>query len=357
MLQTVRVALAERAYPIHIGAGVQQQLAALLPTLPQQIFILTNTTVAPLYLAPILAQLSQHRVEVMQIEDGEQHKSLDNFACAQEALIKAGFNRDCAVLALGGGVVGDLAGFVAACFQRGVDFYQLPTTLLAAVDSSVGGKTAVNHPLGKNLIGAFYQPQAVLIDTDCLSTLSVRDYRSGLAEVVKYGVIYDAEFFGWLEANAEALAQQDSAAIRYAIARSCEIKAEIVAADEREQGQRALLNLGHTFGHAIEAATAYGEWTHGEAVAAGIVIASKLAMAMQLLTASEYRRIVALQQQLLLRVEPPRLPWETWLQYMQRDKKVKAGQLRFVLPTAIGRAILTSDVDATQVQAAIADLS
>ncbi|RUO64014.1 3-dehydroquinate synthase [Pseudidiomarina planktonica] len=355
------VQLAERSYPIHIGSGLLNQISTLLPQLPPQIFILTNTTVAPLYLAQLQQSLAEsateHQVVVHQLADGEQYKSLESFAEVMNTLIGASFNRDCAVLALGGGVVGDLAGFAAACFQRGVDFYQIPTTLLADVDSSVGGKTAVNHPLGKNLIGAFYQPQAVVIDTDCLNTLTERDFHSGLAEVMKYGIIHDAEFFTWLETNAAKLVARDSAALTEAIARSCAIKAEVVALDEREQGVRALLNLGHTFGHAIEAASHYGEWTHGEAVAAGTVIASNLAMAMQLITASDFRRIVALTKALGLPVKPPQLAWDTWLSYMQRDKKVQAGKLRFVLPTAIGSATVTSQVDPELVKAAIADVS
>lgn len=359
--KTLMVQLAERSYPIHIGSGLLNQISTLLPQLPTQLLILTNTTVAPLYLAQLQRSLAEsatkHQVVVHELADGEQYKSLASFGEVMDTLIGASFNRDCAILALGGGVVGDLAGFAAACFQRGVHFYQLPTTLLADVDSSVGGKTAVNHPLGKNLVGAFYQPQAVVIDTDCLHTLTDRDFHSGLAEVMKYGIIHDAEFFAWLETNAAKLVARDSAALTEAIARSCAIKAEVVALDEREQGVRALLNLGHTFGHAIEAASHYGEWTHGEAVAAGTVIASNLAMAMQLITASDFRRIVALTQALGLPVKPPQLAWDTWLSYMQRDKKVQAGKLRFVLPTAIGSATVTSQVDPELVKAAIADVS
>ena len=356
-VQTRHVQLAERSYPIFIGHELLAQLPKLLPELPHQLLIVTNGTVAPLYLAQLERVLAGHQLLVHQLDDGEQFKSLASYTDVMNTLIGANFNRDCAVLALGGGVVGDLAGFVAATYQRGVEFYQIPTTLLADVDSSVGGKTAVNHPLGKNLIGAFYQPQAVVIDVDCLQSLPDREYFSGLAEVMKYGIIHDSQFFRWLEDNAEALVARDSDALIYAIDRSCAIKAEIVALDEREQGIRALLNLGHTFGHAIEAAVSYGSWLHGEAVAAGTVIASKLAMALQLITVSEYRRIVALTEALRLPTQVPDLAFETWLEFMQRDKKVKAGKLRFVLPTGIGSAELVTNVDSEQVKAAIADVS
>lgn len=356
-VQTRHVQLAERSYPIFIGHELLAQLPKLLPELPHQLLIVTNSTVAPLYLAQLERVLAGHQLLVHQLDDGEQFKSLASYTDVMNTLISANFNRDCAVLALGGGVVGDLAGFVAATYQRGVEFYQIPTTLLADVDSSVGGKTAVNHPLGKNLIGAFYQPQAVVIDVDCLQSLPDREYFSGLAEVMKYGIIHDSQFFRWLEDNAEALVARDSDALIYAIDRSCAIKAEIVALDEHEQGIRALLNLGHTFGHAIEAAVSYGSWLHGEAVAAGTVIASKLAMALQLITVSEYRRIVALTEALRLPTQAPDLAFETWLEFMQRDKKVKAGKLRFVLPTGIGSAELVTNVDSEQVKAAIADVS
>ena len=289
------------------------------------------------------------------MRDGEQFKSLKSYAEAMDILIDAGFNRDCGIIALGGGVVGDLAGFIAATYQRGVDFYQIPTTLLSQVDSSVGGKTAVNHPQGKNLIGAFYQPKSVVIDIDCLQTLAERDYRSGLAEVVKYGIIYDADFFRWLESHTAELNKKDPDTLTYAIQRSCEIKAEVVAQDEREKGLRALLNLGHTFGHAIEAATEYGAWTHGEAVAAGIIIASKLSEVTQRLDSSDFRRIKDLLLALGLPTKGPKMPWQDWLDYMQRDKKVKDGQLHFVLPTAIGNAEVVSTIEHHTVAAVITE--
>lgn len=352
----VQVSLDERSYTIHIGRALLPHYTDYLPdTLSQQVLIVTNPLVGSHYLDTLRACLGDRSVHVFYMQDGEQYKSLDSYTQAMDQLINAGFNRDCAIIALGGGVVGDLAGFIAATFQRGVDFYQIPTTLLSQVDSSVGGKTAVNHPQGKNLIGAFYQPKSVVIDIDCLRTLSDRDYRSGLAEVVKYGIIYDAEFFAWLERNTEPLNHRDADALCYAIQRSCDIKAEVVAQDEREKGLRALLNLGHTFGHAIEGATEYGTWTHGEAVAAGTIIASKLAEVTQRLRSSDFRRIHALLSALGLPTQGPQMPWQDWLDYMQRDKKVKDGQLHFVLPTGIGQAEVISTIPAETVAAVVTE--
>lgn len=334
----------ERSYSIHIGTGLLTALTELIApqTLPKQVLILTDANVGPLYASTVQQQLADRTVLVHTINVGEQAKSLASFTEVMTTLIEHNFNRDCAIIALGGGVVGDLAGFVAATFQRGVDFYQVPTTLLAQVDSSVGGKTAVNHPGGKNLIGAFYQPQAVIIDTNCLETLSSRDFACGLAEVVKYGIIYDADFFDWLEANAQALLQRNAGALTYAIARSCEIKAEIVAEDEQERGIRALLNLGHTFGHAIEAAAHasgdYDAWYHGEAVAAGTMIAAQFMQQQGDFSNADVARIEHLFEQFELPVYAPQIPLTQWQGYMQRDKKVKAGKLRLILPTAIGRA-------------------
>lgn len=338
-IQQITVGLGERSYPIEIGPGLLQR-SPLFPNLPQQILIITNTLVAPLYLAQVKQSLAAHQVVVHEIGDGEAEKSLPNYQAIMDTLISHSFARDCAIIALGGGVVGDLAGFVAATYQRGVTFYQIPTTLLAQVDSSVGGKTAINHQLGKNLIGAFHQPHGVLIDTDCLQTLSARDYTCGLAEVVKYGIIADADFFTWLEQQAGALCTRDTSAITQAIKVSCSIKAAIVAADETEQHQRALLNLGHTFGHAIEAAD-YQHWRHGEAVAAGMVIAATLMEQTGQLASTDLHRIRQLLQQLGLPVEAPQLTLQQWQDYMQRDKKVKAGVIRFILPTAIGQAQIT----------------
>lgn len=352
-LSRIRVGLAERSYPIYIGRQLFEQLSQLLPKLPKQICIITNATVAAHYLEPVLASLgAEHTFLIHEIEDGEHAKSLASYGAIMDALIAHSFNRDCAIIALGGGVVGDLAGFVAATFQRGVDLYQFPTTLLAQVDSSVGGKTAVNHPGGKNLIGAFYQPQTVVISTDCLSTLEPRDYASGLAEVIKYGIIYDADFFAWLEANQAKLNTRDSKALSYAIRCSCQIKADIVAQDEREQGLRALLNLGHTFGHAIEAEL-YEDWRHGEAVAAGTMIAAEYMRQQGELDAAAVSRIETLLKAFALPIRAPKLAETRWQELMYRDKKVQAGALRLVLPTAIGNAELRTVTDWPSVWSAI----
>ncbi|GAB3295948.1 3-dehydroquinate synthase [Pseudidiomarina andamanensis] len=353
--QQIIVGLGERSYPIDIGAGLLSR-TPLFEQLPQQVLLLSNTVVDPLYGDQVRAKLEQHTLVTHLIEDGESAKSFTNFEAIIDTLIRHNFNRDCAIIALGGGVVGDLAGFVAATYQRGVAFYQIPTTLLAQVDSSVGGKTAINHTGGKNLVGAFYQPQAVLIDTDCLKTLNARDYACGLAEVVKYGIIADAEFFAWLEAHQNELNKRDAAALTYAIQRSCEIKAEVVAADEREQSVRALLNLGHTFGHAIEAAH-YESWRHGEAVAAGTIVAAYLMHQQGRLSSHEFTRIETLLQQLNLPIRAPEMPLERWQTFMQRDKKVQAGVVRLVLPTAIGQACLEPWSDWQAIGNAIAAMS
>ena len=353
--QQIIVGLGERSYAIDIGAGLLSR-TPLFNVLPHQILIITNTVVGPLYLDQVRAQLASHHVVVHTIDDGESAKSLANYGAIMDTLIQYNFNRDCAVVALGGGVVGDLAGFVAATYQRGVRFYQIPTTLLAQVDSSVGGKTAINHPGGKNMVGAFYQPQGVLIDTNCLASLNDRDYACGLAEVVKYGIIADAEFFAWLEAHVNQLNARDSGALTYAIQRSCEIKADIVAADEREQSVRALLNLGHTFGHAIEAAH-YDTWKHGEAVAAGTVIAAKLMHQLGELSAADMARIEALLQAFQLPVRAPKMPLAQWQAFMQRDKKVQDGTVRLVLPTAIGAASLRPMADWQVIGQAITAMS
>jgi 3-dehydroquinate synthase len=352
-LSRIRVGLADRSYPIYVGWQLFEQLPQLLPDLPKQICIITNATIAAHYLGSICEHLkSTHEVLVHEIADGEHAKSLTSYGEVMDKLIAHSFNRDCAILALGGGVVGDLAGFVAATYQRGVTFYQLPTTLLAQVDSSVGGKTAINHPGGKNLIGAFYQPQAVLISIDCLKTLDKRDYACGLAEVIKYGIIYDADFFAWLENNHDKLQARDEKALNHAIQCSCQIKADIVAQDEREKGLRALLNLGHTFGHAIEA-ECYETWRHGEAVAAGTMIAAEYMRQQGELSSAAVARIETLLQKFDLPTRAPRLPEAQWQQRMYRDKKVQAGELRLVLPTEIGAAELRTVTDWTSVWSAI----
>lgn len=353
--QQIIVGLGERSYPIDIGAGLLAR-RPLFDQLPQQILLLTNTIVGNIYAEQVMAQLAGHTVVVHTIGDGESEKSIANYSAIIDTLMTHNFNRDCAIIALGGGVVGDLAGFVAATYQRGVGFYQVPTTLLAQVDSSVGGKTAINHAQGKNMIGAFYQPQGVLIDTDCLQSLSERDYACGLAEVIKYGIIADADFFSWLEAHQQALRARDNAALTYAIQRSCEIKAEIVAADEREQSVRALLNLGHTFGHAIEA-NDYDSWRHGEAVAAGTMIAAELMHQLGELSATEVTRIEALFQAFQLPVRAPQMALEQWQTYMQRDKKVLHGTVRLVLPTKIGAACVRPMTDWQVIGQAITAMS
>lgn len=352
-LSRIRVGLADRSYPIYVGGQLFQQLPQLLPDLPKQLCIITNATVAALYLGAVQDALgASHDLIVHEVADGEHAKSLASYGEIMDSLIARSFNRDCAIIALGGGVVGDLAGFVAATFQRGVDFYQLPTTLLAQVDSSVGGKTAINHPGGKNLIGAFYQPRAVLISTACLKTLEQRDYASGLAEVVKYGIIYDADFFAWLETNRAKLKARDAKALTYAIQCSCQIKADIVAQDEREKGLRALLNLGHTFGHAIEAEF-YTTWRHGEAVAAGTMIAAEYMRQQGELTDAELARIETLLSAFELPVRAPKLAEARWQERMYRDKKVQAGELRLVLPTRIGSAELRTVTDWPSIWSAI----
>lgn len=276
-MKTLHVELGDRRYPLYIGPGLLGQAELLRPHIAgRQVLVVTNTTVAPLYLERTCAALQGLRYEAVILPDGERYKTLETLDAVFTALLEKRFDRHCTILALGGGVIGDLAGFAAACYQRGVDFIQVPTTLLAQVDSSVGGKTAVNHPLGKNMIGAFYQPRCVLADTETLNTLPDRELSAGLAEVIKYGLIRDRPFLEWLEANLDALLIRDAAALSEAIERSCRNKAEIVAADERETGERALLNLGHTFGHAIETGVGYGQWLHGEAVAAGTVLAADL---------------------------------------------------------------------------------
>ena len=342
-MDTLYVELASRRYPILIDAGLLEDPASFAALAARDILIVSNTTVAPLYLRALRAGLGARRCLEVILPDGEAHKTLANAARVLDVLIANRFGRDCAVLALGGGVVGDLAGFVAACYQRGVAFVQVPTTLLAQVDSAVGGKTAVNHPGGKNLIGAFHQPQLVLSDTSVLATLPGRELRAGLAEVIKYGLICDAALFAWLEAHLEALLARDPSALAHVIRRSCEIKAAIVGRDEREHGERALLNLGHTFGHAAESATSYTAWLHGEAVGAGLVMAAAMSRECGLLEprdAERVRRLVELTG-LPSRVDP--LTPQVMLEHMRIDKKVLGGKLRLVLLRRIGEAFLSAD--------------
>lgn len=346
-MKTLYVELGDRRYPIHIGPGLLTQRELLRPHIPgRQALVVSNTTVAPLYLEPVCAALDGLRHEAVILPDGEQYKTLDMLNEIFTALLNHRFDRNCTVIALGGGVIGDMAGFAAACYQRGVHFIQIPTTLLAQVDSSVGGKTAVNHPLGKNMIGAFYQPLCVLADTDTLATLPDRELSAGLAEVIKYGLIRDVPFLAWLETNLEALMARDAAALSEAIERSCRNKTEIVAADERETGERALLNLGHTFGHAIETGVGYGEWLHGEAVAAGMIMAADLSARIGWLDQAQVDRVRQLLARARLPLQPPlTLTPDDFLRLMAVDKKVKDGRLRLILLRDLGQAVIASDTD------------
>ncbi len=343
-MQTLTVELEDRSYPINIGAGLLQQHSLLQAAVPaRDILLVSNTTVAPLYAGAVKSALADRRIVEVILPDGEQHKSLATAGRVFDVLVANRFGRDALVLALGGGVIGDLAGFVAACYQRGVDFVQVPTTLLAQVDSSVGGKTAVNHPGGKNLIGAFYQPREVLTDTEVLGTLPPRELQAGLAEVIKYGMICDLAFFEWLERNIDALRRLDAPSLGYAIFRSCQIKAQIVGRDEREQGERALLNLGHTFAHAIEAATGYVEWLHGEAVGVGLLLAAGLSQRLGTLRTDEVARVESLLKRAGLRTEAPQIGAARAAEFMSIDKKVKSGRVRLVLLKGLGQAHITGE--------------
>ena len=313
--------------------------------------IVTNETVAPLYLEKVKPAFEKFQVETVILPDGEQYKNLDTLNTIFDALLTAKFDRKCTLVALGGGVVGDITGFAAASYQRGVSFIQIPTTLLAQVDSSVGGKTGVNHPLGKNMIGAFHQPRCVLADTGTLNTLEDRQLSAGIAEVIKYGLIRDLEFFKWLESNIEKLVNRDLEALAFAIERSCQNKAEVVAADELEAGQRALLNLGHTFGHAIEAGMGYGAWLHGEAVSAGMVMAMDLSFRLGWVNEEDLQRTRKILEQSNLPIDGPKdLSIRRYLEIMAVDKKAAAGQIRLVLQKAIGHAIVTQDFSAEKLR-------
>jgi 3-dehydroquinate synthase len=341
---TLTVNLRERSYPILIGSGLLSQTGVLERHVRgRDVLVLTNEVIAPIYLAPVQTLLGDRRVETVVLPDGEAHKTMATLQTVLDRLVASRFSRDGTLLALGGGVIGDLGGFAAAIYQRGIDFIQVPTTLLAQVDSSVGGKTGVNHPGGKNMIGAFHQPRCVLMDTDTLRTLPDRELSAGLAEVVKYGLLQDAGMFAWLEGQAEALLRREPAALQHAIRRSCEIKAEIVADDEREQGRRALLNLGHTFGHAIERCAGYGEWLHGEAVAAGLCMAARFSARLGWLPPGDVERIARLLRRLNLPAAPPPMDSREFLAAMAMDKKVLGGQIRLVLLRGIGEAVVTAD--------------
>ena len=357
-MQTLTVELANRSYPIHIGSGLLSNADLLIPHLKRKhVAIVTNTTVAPLYLATLTQTLENAGVKVIPIilPDGEAYKNTETLNTIYDVLLQNRCERNTTLIALGGGVIGDLTGYAAATYLRGVPFIQIPTTLLSQVDSSVGGKTGINHPLGKNMIGAFYQPQLVLADIDTLSTLPPREFAAGVAEVIKYGLIRDADFFAWLETNMQNLTALDRHILSYAIYRSCQNKAEVVGRDEHEQGERALLNLGHTFGHAIENAMGYGVWLHGEAVAAGTVMAANLSRKLGWLQAEDYNRIDAIFKAANLPISPPSLGAAKYLDLMGLDKKVENGKIRLVLQQGIGKAVITSDYDAEKLLETLSD--
>ncbi len=350
---TVQVGLADRSYPIWIGEGLLDQAKvwrqALGPGRSGRVVVISNEVVMPLYGHQVLAALTDLGCQTSQVvlPDGESHKDMTSLMKIFDHLMAEHVDRSATVVALGGGVIGDMAGFAAACYQRGVDFVQVPTTLLSQVDSSVGGKTAINHPLGKNMIGAFYQPRAVIIDMSVLGTLPAREVSAGLAEIIKYGCILDADFFSWLEANMSALVAGDTAALAYAIERSCQIKAGVVSADERESsGQRALLNFGHTFGHAIEAGMGYGSWLHGEAVGCGMAMAALLSSQLGQLDTPSFKRVINLIHQAGLPLTPPGWPAQDYLDWMAHDKKSSGGAIRYILLKGLGRSELKAVDDA-----------
>jgi 3-dehydroquinate synthase len=351
-METLKVALGERAYSIHIGQDLLERSDLLLPLLAQpKLTVVSNTTVAPLYLERFASSLRRNGVEVSSVivPDGEHYKNWETLNLVFDHLLAAHCERTTALVALGGGVVGDMTGFAAACYQRGMPFVQVPTTLLSQVDSSVGGKTAINHPQGKNMIGAFYQPKVVLADTAVLKTLPGRELRSGLVEVIKYGLIRDLPFLEWLENNLERLLAGDPEALEYAILRSCQNKAEVVVADEHENGERALLNLGHTFGHAIETGMGYGEWLHGEAVAAGTMMAAELSSRLGWLGAADVSRVKQLFMRAGVPVSGPPMDVEKYLSLMQHDKKVRDGKMRLVLFKQIGQAVLSDQATTDEI--------
>ena len=356
-MQVVSVALAERSYPIHIGSNLLGDARLYAPHVKGgRVAVVSNEVVAPLYLEQVrqaLAQAGAQSVPVL-VDDGEQAKSWQMLDRVIDALLAARLGRDSLIVALGGGVVGDLAGFAAAVYQRGIPFIQVPTTLLAQVDSSVGGKTAINHARGKNMVGAFHQPLAVIADVATLDTLPERELRAGVAEVIKHGFIFDLAFVAWLEENIGKLIARDRAALEYAVRRSCELKARIVADDEREAGRRAVLNFGHTFGHAIEAGAGYGEWLHGEAVAAGMVMAAELSTRAGTLRREDAERVKGLITRAGLPVRGPKLAIERYLELMQVDKKAAAGKVRFILLDGLGRATLRGDLEERLVRESIA---
>ena len=355
-MQQLQVQLGDRSYPILIGAGLLGEAALLSQHIrAHDLLLVTNTTVGPLYAARVHASLPQRRIVDVVLPDGEQHKTLANISSMLDVLVANRYSRDACVVALGGGVVGDMSGFAAACYQRGIDFVQLPTTLLAQVDSSVGGKTGVNHPGGKNLIGAFHQPRAVIADTDTLASLPLREMRAGVAEIIKCAMICDEPFFTWLEESIEPLLELRQDVVAHAVRRSCEIKADIVRRDEREQGDRALLNLGHTFGHAIESATQYKSWLHGEAVGAGLAMAATFSARAGFMPPADVERVAALLQRAGLATSAREVRGQDALDAMRIDKKVQQGRMRFVLLRGIGQGFLTSDYPEDALQRTLAE--
>ena len=351
-MKELRVELNDKGYPIYIGSGLLRQKELLVKHIKsRQVIIVTNTTVAPLYLKYVLKNLDEFQVEVIELPDGEQYKTLEYVTKIFDLLLEKKYSRNATLIALGGGVIGDMGGFAAACYQRGISFIQIPTTVLAQVDSSVGGKTGVNHPLGKNMIGAFYQPQCVIADIDVLDTLDDRQLAAGIAEVIKYGLIRDIDFFEWLEKNITLLLARDRDALTYVIERSCINKAEIVAEDEFETGVRAILNLGHTFGHAIETGMGYGKYLHGEAVAIGIGYAADLSRRMGWITLDDVDRILTLLKLASLPVAPPEeMDVAQFIDLMSVDKKNVDGKIRVILLEAIGKASLPINVEQSQLE-------
>ena len=345
-MKPLQVSLGERSYPIYIGPGLLSDRELLRRSIPAaQVLIVTNEVVAPLYLARLEKTLSARHQHSLILTDGEGEKNLSTLAKIIDELVEGGFHRDACLVALGGGVIGDLTGFAAACYQRGIAFVQIPTTLLAQVDASVGGKTAVNHPKAKNMIGAFHQPLCVLADTETLATLPEREFCAGLAEVIKHGLILDPDFFRWLEDHIEDVLTHDADSLSYIVRRSCEIKAAIVAEDERERGHRALLNLGHTFGHALESIAGYGEWLHGEAVAIGLALAARTSMELGMIEAVECERICALLIRARLPVTAPEVDPNALISLMKLDKKADSQGLRMVLLEGIGKGVMVQAPD------------
>ena len=345
-MNSLQVSLGDRSYPIHIGPGLLGDRELLRRSIPaEQVLIITNEVVAPLYLSELEKALSARHQHSLILPDGEGEKSLETLAKIIDELVEEGFHRDACLVALGGGVIGDLTGFAAACYQRGIAFVQVPTTLLAQVDASVGGKTAVNHPKAKNMIGAFHQPLCVLADTDTLATLPKREFHAGLAEVIKHGLILETDFFQWLEDHMEDVLAQDAEALAYIVRRSCEIKAAIVAEDERERGRRALLNLGHTFGHALESLSGYGEWLHGEAVAIGLTLAARTSMELGMIETADCERIHGLLVRARLPVAAPEVDPNALLRLMNLDKKANSQGVRMVLLEGIGKGVVVQAPD------------